>query len=133
MLETRPWVVQKYGGTSVGKLLETITGEIVPRQAGSKSVAIVCSARSGTTKSNGTTNLLLRAIHYVSHPRDFADDDLSGVITTVRELHLEAARNVPCTRAELIKVVADDVLKICGDLENLLNAAKVGRMPRELV
>lgn len=56
------WVVQKYGGTSVGKFLPNIAHHTLPAtlDAGHR-VAIVCSARSGNTKSTGTTNLLLRA------------------------------------------------------------------------
>ena len=78
------WVVQKYGGTSVGKFAAQIAENIVPYAKVSFSLppfrnsdrptsetpsdyldryrlAIVCSARSGSTKSLGTTNLLLRA------------------------------------------------------------------------
>ncbi|KAA1066595.1 Aspartokinase [Puccinia graminis f. sp. tritici] len=56
------WVVQKYGGTSVGKFLPNVATQILPStlDAGHR-VAIVCSARSGNTKSTGTTNLLLKA------------------------------------------------------------------------
>ncbi|KAL7418051.1 Aspartate/glutamate/uridylate kinase [Mrakia frigida] len=55
------WIVQKYGGTSVGKFLDAITGNIIPSYLNQNRVVVVCSARSGTTKSNGTTNLLLKA------------------------------------------------------------------------
>ncbi|KAL5514238.1 hypothetical protein ACEPAG_2326 [Sanghuangporus baumii] len=61
MDHTASWVVQKYGGTSVGKFVEKIAEEIVPAYLDQNKVAIVCSARSGTTKTLGTTNLLLRA------------------------------------------------------------------------
>ncbi|KAG8854213.1 mRNA cleavage and polyadenylation factor subunit [Tulasnella sp. 330] len=55
------WLVQKYGGTSVGKFAERIAETIVPTYLDQHKVAIVCSARSGSTKALGTTNLLLRA------------------------------------------------------------------------
>lgn len=55
------WIIQKYGGTSVGKFLDTISQEIVPSYLAGNKVAIVCSARSGQTKALGTTNLLLQA------------------------------------------------------------------------
>ncbi|KAH9179017.1 aspartate kinase [Lactarius sanguifluus] len=55
------WVVQKYGGTSVGKFAAQIAENIVPDYLDRYKLAIVCSARSGSTKSLGTTNLLLRA------------------------------------------------------------------------
>ncbi|TBU45137.1 aspartate kinase [Dichomitus squalens] len=55
------WLVQKYGGTSVGKFVTKIAEDIIPEYLDQHKVAIVCSARSGSTKALGTTNLLLRA------------------------------------------------------------------------
>ncbi|EIM81965.1 aspartate kinase [Stereum hirsutum FP-91666 SS1] len=55
------WLVQKYGGTSVGKFADRIAEEIIPAYLDQHKLAIVCSARSGSTKALGTTNLLLRA------------------------------------------------------------------------
>ncbi|KAH9959436.1 Aspartate/glutamate/uridylate kinase [Russula dissimulans] len=55
------WCVQKYGGTSVGKFALSILENIVPDYLDRHKLAIVCSARSGSTKALGTTNLLLRA------------------------------------------------------------------------
>ncbi|KAJ7512418.1 Aspartate/glutamate/uridylate kinase [Mycena galericulata] len=55
------WLVQKFGGTSVGKFPVNIARDIVSSYIDSNKVAVVCSARSGSTKALGTTNLLLRA------------------------------------------------------------------------
>ncbi|PCH44782.1 aspartate kinase [Wolfiporia cocos MD-104 SS10] len=55
------WLVQKFGGTSVGKFAVKIADDIVSNYIDQHKVAIVCSARSGSTKALGTTNLLLRA------------------------------------------------------------------------
>jgi aspartate kinase len=55
------WLVQKFGGTSVGKFATKIAGDIVANYIDQHKVAIVCSARSGSTKALGTTNLLLKA------------------------------------------------------------------------
>ncbi|KAH7332810.1 aspartate kinase [Rhizoctonia solani] len=64
------WVIQKFGGTSVGKFAAKIAEEVVPitpflskRRAyiAEDKVVLVCSARSGSTKALGTTNLLLKA------------------------------------------------------------------------
>lgn len=55
------WLVQKYGGTSVGKFATKIAQDIVSGYLDQNKVVIVCSARSGKTKALGTTNLLLRA------------------------------------------------------------------------
>lgn len=73
------WLVQKFGGTSIGKFATKISEDIIPyfiyflwrydfssltcirNYVSEHRVAIVCSARSGSTKALGTTNLLLRA------------------------------------------------------------------------
>ncbi|KAG9311844.1 Aspartate/glutamate/uridylate kinase [Chiua virens] len=55
------WLVQKFGGTSVGKFAVQIARDIVSNYIDQHKVAIVCSARSGSTKALGTTNLLLKA------------------------------------------------------------------------
>ncbi|KAK1221736.1 Aspartokinase [Marasmius sp. AFHP31] len=55
------WLVQKFGGTSVGKYPVKIAQDVVSNYIDGNQVAIVCSARSGSTKSLGTTSLLLRA------------------------------------------------------------------------
>ncbi|KAF8672258.1 Aspartate kinase [Rhizoctonia solani] len=58
------WVIQKFGGTSVGKFAAKIAEEVVPcvlAYITEDKVVLVCSARSGSTKALGTTNLLLQA------------------------------------------------------------------------
>lgn len=55
------WLVQKFGGTSVGKFAVKIARDIVSNYIDNNKVAVVCSARSGSTKALGTTNLLLKA------------------------------------------------------------------------
>ncbi|KAI6001590.1 Aspartate/glutamate/uridylate kinase [Pisolithus orientalis] len=60
-----PWLVQKFGGTSIGKFAIDIARDIIPNYIDQYQVAVVCSARSGSTKALGTTNLLLRAASQV--------------------------------------------------------------------
>ncbi|CAL1708709.1 unnamed protein product [Somion occarium] len=62
------WIVQKFGGTSVGKFAVKIAEEIVSEYLDQHKVAIVCSARSGSTKALGTTNLLLKAASEALQP-----------------------------------------------------------------
>ncbi|KAF8605550.1 aspartate kinase [Ceratobasidium sp. AG-I] len=59
--ESAPWVIQKFGGTSIGKFAVKIAEDIVPAYLPQDRLALVCSARSGSTKSLGTTSLLLQA------------------------------------------------------------------------
>ncbi|EAU81349.2 hypothetical protein CC1G_11606 [Coprinopsis cinerea okayama7 len=55
------WLVQKFGGTSVGKFPVKIATDVVASYLDNHKLAIVCSARSGSTKALGTTSLLLKA------------------------------------------------------------------------
>ncbi|KAL4073673.1 Aspartate/glutamate/uridylate kinase [Scleroderma citrinum] len=76
------WLVQKFGGTSVGKFALEIAKQIVPAYIHQHKLALVCSARSGSTKALGTTNLLLRAASQVrqraSKPSSGSQTPISG-------------------------------------------------------
>ncbi|OAA64549.1 cohesin complex subunit [Niveomyces insectorum RCEF 264] len=57
------WIVQKFGGTSVGKFPNKIAEDIVRRYLSSGSrVVVVCSARSAGKKVAGTTSRLLEVV-----------------------------------------------------------------------
>ncbi|EEU43463.1 uncharacterized protein NECHADRAFT_45463 [Fusarium vanettenii 77-13-4] len=58
------WLVQKYGGTSLGKLLDSITNHIIPSYCHDYNLAVVCSAISGSSKASGTTSLLIQCISH---------------------------------------------------------------------
>ncbi|EJP62317.1 aspartokinase-like protein [Beauveria bassiana ARSEF 2860] len=53
------WVVQKYGGTSIGKYAFRIAQDIIRETLRRNRVAVVCSARSTTSKVAGTTTRLI--------------------------------------------------------------------------
>ncbi|KAJ3498166.1 hypothetical protein NLJ89_g10253 [Agrocybe chaxingu] len=77
------WLVQKFGGTSVGKFAVKIAEDIVANYIDAHKVAIVCSARSGSTKALGTTNLLLRAASEALKREKPAGASASGSATPV--------------------------------------------------
>ncbi|KAI8866482.1 aspartate kinase [Ramicandelaber brevisporus] len=60
-----PWLVLKFGGTSVGKFLKAITGTIVRDAMKTHRVVVVCSARSTDVKAKGTTTRLINAANSV--------------------------------------------------------------------
>lgn len=70
-MPSNSWVVQKFGGTSVGKFPIDIAEKIVKVYSKEHHVAVVCSARSTNTKEEGTTTRLLQA----------ADSALSGNVS----------------------------------------------------
>ena len=53
-MQERDWVVQKYGGTSIGKFPEEIIS-IICNELERSRIAVVCSARSSGIKADGTT------------------------------------------------------------------------------
>jgi aspartate kinase len=121
----KPWIVQKYGGTSIGKLLKTITGTIIPEFLQTYNVAVVCSARSGTSKSKGTTTLLLEAIHYAtSHETSTAEMD--RVIDAIQEDHSIAARSVGSQANGLKSLLEGDleatIRNDCEQVRSILRA-----------
>lgn len=50
------WVVQKFGGTSVGKFPDKIAEDIVQPYLRNNKIVVVCSARSSGKKVTGTTS-----------------------------------------------------------------------------
>jgi aspartate kinase len=115
MDNVKPWVVQKYGGTSIGKLLNTITESIIPEFLQSYNVAVVCSARSSTSKSKGTTTLLLEAIHHVTSSES-SPTDLERVIDVIRDEHLAAAKSLFPEH-----LVADEGNEACTALQTTIS------------
>lgn len=82
------WIVQKFGGTSVGKFPVEIVDDIIKfyTSEADKNVAVVCSARSSYTKAEGTTSRLLKCCDLASQELDFAE-----VIEAVRQDHVQNA------------------------------------------
>lgn len=116
------WIVQKYGGTSLGKFLDAITGSIVPTYRSTHKVAVVCSARSSTNKSKGTTSLLLDAINCATSS-ETSTTGLNAVIDTLKADHLEAARYAVGNDIECFKQLCTDIDDDCEKLRKFLNAA----------
>ncbi|KAF2275299.1 aspartate kinase [Westerdykella ornata] len=83
------WIVQKFGGTAVGKYAENIC-QVVKTSLKENRTAIVCSARSNNTKLEGTTNRLLRCARAAEKPGSRGYDD---IIEAIRADHVQAAEN----------------------------------------
>lgn len=81
------WVVQKFGGTSVGKFPENIVDDIVKVYSKSNRVAVVCSARSSQTKSEGTTSRLIRSADIALEGGDF-----QPLLDVIKADHVDNAR-----------------------------------------
>ncbi|KAF2160761.1 hypothetical protein M409DRAFT_59783 [Zasmidium cellare ATCC 36951] len=87
------WVVQKVGGTSVGKFPVKIAEEVVQAgldPKGENRIAIVCSARSTSSKSEGTTNRLVRA---AIDCQDSSSGKFREIVETIRRDHVQAGKD----------------------------------------
>ncbi|KAI8887076.1 aspartate kinase [Backusella circina FSU 941] len=120
--EALPWVVQKYGGTSVGKFLNEIADTIVPTYLKTNRVAIVCSARSGNTKKEGTTNRLLQAAEEALKE---GSNRYLEIVDDIREDHLEAARSAITSDKDILADVELQIQEECLRLCSFLEAAEI--------
>ncbi|KAK2765903.1 Aspartokinase [Arachnomyces sp. PD_36] len=117
---TAGWVVQKFGGTSVSKASLNIVDQVIRPSALNHRVAVVCSARSSSSKAEGTTNRLLRAA------RSAESSDPSQYKTWVEAVRVEHVQAVetelqsPELKAQLIK----DIDMECCHVLKILEAAQ---------
>ncbi|KAI1284421.1 aspartate kinase [Xylaria sp. FL0933] len=126
------WVVQKFGGTSVGKFPCNIARDIVHANLASNRIAVVCSARSSGKKATGTTSRLLEIYKRL---RDVAAATSNEVTktelvdhakATIREIcsdHLAAAQD-SVKNPDLLKEVRDSIQEDCQELIDYIIAAK---------
>jgi aspartate kinase len=115
----KPWLVQKFGGTSVGKFPEQIANEIVGEYSRDYKVVVVCSARSTGTKTNGTTTRLLRAADEA-----LSRGDYESIIEAIRSDHISAAEERIKSKG-LLDLLKHDINKECNILEKYLSASQI--------
>ncbi|PWW80364.1 aspartokinase [Tuber magnatum] len=116
-----PWLVQKFGGTSVGKLPLGVVEVVNRKYLPTNRVAVVCSARSTESKELGTTNRLLRAAEEAikAESTEWVD-----IIDGIQKAHTAAARDVIRSRT-----ISNDfrakVKRECEGLKEFLGAAQI--------
>lgn len=115
----KPWLIQKFGGTSVGKLPLAIANDIVQVYSKDYHVAVVCSARSTETKSEGTTTRLMTAAD-----KALTDEDFSDSLEAIRESHLEAAREYVKSKTLLVQL-EKDINQECNNVAAIISAARI--------
>jgi aspartate kinase len=130
ILQPIQWIVQKYGGTSLGKLLPTITGSIIPQYLEGHKISVVCSAISGTSKTLGTTSLLLQAIDFAMDSKDRKRLDIT--IDTIRDQHLNMSSKLKMeiqmiegAKNGIFESLEAGVVQDCEGLRSFLVAAQV--------
>lgn len=112
------WIVQKFGGTSVGKFANEITLNIVKKYNESNRVAVVCSARSTQTKSEGTTTRLLLASELAI---DDKEEEFKKTLKLIKDDHIKNAENL-ITNLEIREKLINDTIYEIDYIEKLLDA-----------
>ncbi|KAH0537830.1 hypothetical protein FGG08_005443 [Glutinoglossum americanum] len=112
------WIIQKFGGTSIGKFAVNIVEDIIMASLSQRKVVAVCSARSPYSKAEGTTNRLLRAAREAERQ---GSKNYEKIVSVIREDHVAAARS--CARSpDVIESLIQDINDECDTLSGLLGA-----------
>ncbi|GKT99351.1 aspartate kinase [Fusarium langsethiae] len=127
------WVVQKFGGTSVGKFPDKIAKDIVRATLSQNRVIVVCSARSTGKKAEGTTSRLLAvyvklrgvgaAICSDEEQQNELVEQARGLMLDICNDHVFAAESFikdQSLREALIQTIKDE----CQELVEYIVAAK---------
>ncbi|KAF2430415.1 aspartate kinase [Tothia fuscella] len=114
------WVVQKFGGTSVGKFALNIA-DIVQKGLVKNRIAVVCSARSSHSKLEGTTNRLLRAAKAAETLH--GSKQYTEIVVQIEEDHINAAK-LTIKNPDLLASYIDQVKAECKSLSKILESAQ---------
>ncbi|CAK7208208.1 Aspartokinase [Sporothrix curviconia] len=129
------WIVQKFGGTSVGKFPDKIAEDIVRQYVStSNRIVVVCSARSPGKKVGGTTSRLLevvRNLQLLGPAAAMSDETVQiqlveaaqEIIQSICNEHVTSAQGSlsdPALRDALCKEIEDE----CRELAEYVAAIK---------
>ncbi|KAF7728636.1 Aspartokinase [Apophysomyces ossiformis] len=116
-----PWVVQKFGGTSVGKFLDNIANQVIKEYVKQNRLVVVCSARSGESKQTGTTNRLIRAANDALKP---SSSEYLTILNELLEDHLKVADDM-IQNSAIREDLKNDIQHDCTKLKSFLEAAQI--------
>ncbi|KAA8899508.1 Aspartate/glutamate/uridylate kinase [Sphaerosporella brunnea] len=116
-----PWIIQKFGGTSLGKFAQGIAEEIVKPGTHHHRIAIVCSALSTGTKAEGTTSRLLRAAKAAVKPPSTEHEE---IVAALSRDHIAAGETL-IRDAALLEGYKASVEAECARARSFLCAARV--------
>ncbi|OIW29848.1 aspartate kinase [Coniochaeta ligniaria NRRL 30616] len=126
------WIVQKFGGTSVGKFPDKIAEDIIRPYLDQHKIVVVCSARSTGKKVTGTTSRLLevfsklQAIAAATSNHEVQDDLIEQarrIVDAICVDHVAAADSF-IRDEKLRKAITADIESECRTLVEYLEVAK---------
>lgn len=126
------WVVQKFGGTSIGKFPDQIAEDIIRANLPNNKIAVVCSARSSGKKVTGTTSRLLEVYRRlrnidaavgIENTQTECLEEAKSLIQDICDDHLFAAEAV-LTTPDLKEALKEDIKNECQELIEYIHASK---------
>ncbi|POS84289.1 hypothetical protein EPUL_004347, partial [Erysiphe pulchra] len=127
------WVVQKFGGTSIGKFATKIAEDIVSNSLKDNKIAVVCSARSSGKKVEGTTSRLLEILNLLQAANCISSPDAEHCVEIVNQYehlvrsicddHLNAAQR-DITHKDIQASLVKDIHKECKEISDYRKAAE---------
>ncbi|KAG6353911.1 hypothetical protein INS49_005168 [Diaporthe citri] len=126
------WVVQKFGGTSIGKFPDKIADDIIRANLPNNKIAVVCSARSSGKKVTGTTSRLLEVYRRlrnidaavgIENTQTELLEEAKSLIQDICDDHLFAAEAV-LTTPDFKEALKEDIKNECQELIEYIQAAK---------
>ncbi|RYP16202.1 hypothetical protein DL765_005260 [Monosporascus sp. GIB2] len=126
------WIIQKFGGTSVGKFPDKIAEDIVRASLASNKIVVVCSARSSGKKVTGTTSRLLEVYKKLrSISAAISDectqntllDEAKAIVLDICHEHVYAAQSF-IKNSDIQMKVSKDIEDDCQELIDYVIAAK---------
>ncbi|KAG8531419.1 uncharacterized protein KY384_003048 [Bacidia gigantensis] len=113
------WVVQKFGGTSLGKMPSEIV-DIIKSSLTHQRIAVVCSARSSHTKNEGTTTRLLRAANLAKNHHHFGStNEIDEIVDSIKDDHIQAARSSFQSPGKYEEIVAMECRVLLNTLKSM--------------
>ncbi|KAL7769953.1 hypothetical protein ACKLNR_001337 [Fusarium oxysporum f. sp. zingiberi] len=126
------WVVQKFGGTSIGKFPDKVAEIVKSARLGGDRPAVICSARSSGKKVFGTTSRLLqvyrtlRGIVAITQDPDMQEllfDRLRSIIRDIRDDQV-ATVQIYILRQDIRDETIRQITADCQELLDYTSAAK---------
>ncbi|CUM62720.1 uncharacterized protein PRCAT00000276001 [Priceomyces carsonii] len=117
------WIVQKFGGTSIGKFPDNIVDNIVKVFSQERRVAVVCSARSSNTKSEGTTSRLIKSADLA-----IMNENFDSILQLIEDDHVNNAEKYISNKKLLKELIEETRLELERARELLRACQVIGEM-----
>ncbi|KAF0274970.1 hypothetical protein FOG51_00148 [Hanseniaspora uvarum] len=136
--EETNWIVQKFGGTSIGKFHDNIVNDIIKAysERQNKKVMVVCSARSTYNKEEGTTSRILKVCDLIQQYSMNNDEEVKNIIGLIKNDHINNAKlNIKNEdlQNDLVQKTVDEFNKIESYIQASMVLGEVSTRTKDLL